>query len=194
MAYSRAYESYPNLDPNVFTDQDSAAGNKIYYDRKPAKGAVKRGQMGVYNGTNDSAGLTFAKTYANPLTDSMMTKSTMEESERLYKIYCGICHGEKLDGQGPLVTSGKWAGQPAVLTDVTKFGKAVYPDGSIFHSITYGKNQMGSYASQLNVKQRWMIVNYIRSKQVVAAPASATTKTVDTAKVVSTVVVAKKTP
>jgi hypothetical protein len=31
--------------------------------------------------------------------------------------------------------------------------------------MTYGKNLMGSYASQLNPVQRWMVVAYIRSKQ-----------------------------
>jgi hypothetical protein len=38
-------------------------------------------------------------------------------------------------------------------------------DGTMFHSITYGKNNMGSYASQLDRKQRWMVVKYIRTLQ-----------------------------
>jgi mono/diheme cytochrome c family protein len=38
-------------------------------------------------------------------------------------------------------------------------------DGTMFHSINYGKNNMGSYASQLSRKQRWMIVQYIRTLQ-----------------------------
>jgi mono/diheme cytochrome c family protein len=183
MAYSRAYESYPNLDKDVFTDQDSLAGNKIYYDRKPVAGTVKRGQMGAYLGTNDSIGLNYAKTYVNPLVDSMMTKEMMTESERLYNIYCGICHGDKLDGQGPLVASGKYSVAAANLMDA-KFTKAQYSDGQIFHTLTYGKGQMGSYASQLNNKQRWMVVNYIRNKQkpADAAVVKVTGKTPDTAK------------
>jgi hypothetical protein len=39
------------------------------------------------------------------------------------------------------------------------------PEGTMFHSVTYGRNMMGSYASQLNTKQRWMVIGYIRSKQ-----------------------------
>jgi mono/diheme cytochrome c family protein len=181
MAYSRAYESYPELNPDIFTDQDSLAGYKIYYNRKPVPGAVKQGQLGVYHGTNDSAGIAFAKTYVNQYPDTSMTPTDKPESERLFKIYCGICHGEKLDGQGPLVASGKWSGAAANLMDLTKFGKQIYPDGSIFHTITFGKNQMGSYASQLNMKQRWMVVNYIRSKQAVAEKAAVKTTTPETA-------------
>jgi hypothetical protein len=47
-------------------------------------------------------------------------------------------------------------------------GKAQYenmPEGQMFYSATYGKNKMGSYASQLNTKQRWMVIAYIKSKQ-----------------------------
>jgi hypothetical protein len=46
------------------------------------------------------------------------------------------------------------------------------PDGQMFYSITYGKNAMGSYASQLSTKQRWMIIHYIKSR-VSAATAKA---------------------
>jgi mono/diheme cytochrome c family protein len=170
MAYSRAYESYPDLDTNVFTTNEGQAGNKIYYDRMPATGAVKRGQVTIYHGTNDSIGIVNSKTLRNPL-DTLITAADKSESERLFNIYCGICHGTKMDGQGPLVTSGKWAGLPANLMDLAKFGKTIYPDGQVFHSITYGKNTMGGYASQLNAKQRWMLVNYIRSKQAAVKPA-----------------------
>ena len=57
------------------------------------------------------------------------------------------------------------------------------PDGQMFYSITYGKNAMGSYASQLSTTQRWMIVHYI--KGVVAAgkkPAAPLADSVGTAK------------
>ena len=38
-----------------------------------------------------------------------------------------------------------------------------YGDGTMFHVMTYGKNNMGSYASQLSREQRWRIVQYIRT-------------------------------
>jgi mono/diheme cytochrome c family protein len=163
MAYSRAYESYPELNPKVFTDKENEAGGKIYYDRKPVAGAVKQGQTGVYHGTNDSLGVIASSAFVNPMPTS--SKAELTESERLYKIYCAICHGEKLDGQGPIVANGKYSVAAANLMDLAKFGKTAYPDGKIFHTLTYGKGQMGSYASQLNNKQRWMVTNYIRSKQ-----------------------------
>jgi mono/diheme cytochrome c family protein len=51
-------------------------------------------------------------------------------------------------------------------------------EGMMFHSLTYGKNAMGSYASQLSTKQRWMVISYVKSKQAkttkAAAPADST--------------------
>ncbi len=44
--------------------------------------------------------------------------------------------------------------------------------GTMFHSVTYGKGNMGSYASQLDRKQRWMIVQYVKSQQA-GEPAAA---------------------
>jgi mono/diheme cytochrome c family protein len=38
-------------------------------------------------------------------------------------------------------------------------------DGTMYHSITYGKGVMGSYASQITKAQRWMIIKYIRTLQ-----------------------------
>ena len=43
------------------------------------------------------------------------------------------------------------------------------------------KEQMGSYASQLNTRQRWEVIAYIRSKQFPAGTAdTATTAAADT--------------
>ena len=33
--------------------------------------------------------------------------------------------------------------------------------GSIYHTIYYGKNAMGSYANQLNEEERWQVVDYV---------------------------------
>lgn len=170
MAYSRAYESYPDLDTSIFTENEAMAGGRIYYDRKPVAGTVKRGLDMIYHGGNDSTSFNEAKTLANPLPDTSMSKVHKEEAERLYNVYCGVCHGANMEGGGPV--SKKWGGAPANLT-LEKFWAAQYPDGQLFHTITYGKNQMGGYASQLNTNQRWMVVNYIRSKQKARQTAAA---------------------
>jgi hypothetical protein len=54
--------------------------------------------------------------------------------------------------------------EPATLVGDAKYH--AMPDGQMFYSITYGKNAMGSYASQITDRQRWMIIHYIKAQQV----------------------------
>jgi hypothetical protein len=39
------------------------------------------------------------------------------------------------------------------------------PEGKAFHTTQYGKNMMGSHASQLTASQRWKIIMYIQTMQ-----------------------------
>jgi mono/diheme cytochrome c family protein len=160
MYYSRAYETYGYND--VGGEFDSLKGRGINYTGMPVPGSVARDEMISYHLTNDSAGMAVASSLRNPLDSIAITKDAMKEAERLYLVYCGICHGEKLDGNGPLPTSGAYAPVPA---NFTAPNIKAYPDGHYFHVITYGIRTMGSYASQLTPEQRWWVIKYIRSKQ-----------------------------
>ena len=166
MAYSRAYETY-STSP-VFVDNQTS--------REPVTGTVKRGDTYPFHIPMDKAGDTtnyFAsRAVKNPLPP--MNAVEMKEAERLYLINCGICHGAKLDGNGPLYKGGDgpYPAKPATLVGDAKYENM--PEGQMYYSTTYGKNLMGSYASQLEPKQRWMVIAYIKSKQKpAAAPAAA---------------------
>ena len=176
MTYSRAMETYSLHDSAFFTlDANRKGGNQIFYNSMPAPGTIKRGELYPYTLANDSNGYKLSAAVKNPL-DSV-SKNEMAEAGRLYNINCAICHGEKAVANGPLATSGKIGGV-ANLTQPTYISMA---DGTMFHSITFGKNNMGSYASQLDRRQRWMIVKYIRTLQGKGAgPVMDSTKTKDT--------------
>src|SRR4029077_7996287 len=105
---------------------------------------------------------------------------TMVEAQRLYLVNCAICHGSKLDGNGPLYKGGDgpFPAKPATLVGDVKYEGM--PEGQMYYSVTYGKNKMGSYASQLDTRQRWMVIYYIKSKQS-AAKGSAAASTDSTA-------------
>jgi mono/diheme cytochrome c family protein len=174
MAYSRAYETYASTE---------ALKNKgINYNAMPVEGTIARGDsLAVYPYKNDSAGYANSKNVINPLPP--LTAVQFKEASRLYLIYCGICHGDKLDGNGPLWKGGDGpfpAAPRNFLTDPVVTNMA---EGTMFHSVTYGKNLMGSYASQLSTEQRWMIIHYIKEKQAasvgaILAPVKDSTKTV----------------
>lgn len=167
MAYSRAYESY--------ADNSNLAEKGINYNSKPVEGTIARGEEMPFHIAKDAAGDTtnyFAsRAVKNPI-DSLTEKQSVE-AERLYLINCGICHGTKLDGNGPLYKGGEgpYAAKPATLVGDVKYESM--PDGQMFYSVAYGKNLMGSYASQLSRTQRWMVIKYIKEKQAAAKATAA---------------------
>lgn len=157
MANSRAYETY-STNP-VFADGRTS--------QPPVAGTVKRGddypvhiQM---DKVGDTANYFASRSLQNPI--ATLTAEQMKETERVYLINCGICHGPKLDGNGPLWKDGDgpYPSKPATLVGDAKY--EAMPDGQMFYSLTYGKNLMGSYASQLTAKQRWEVITYIKIKQ-----------------------------
>ena len=180
MYYSRAYETYGYND--VGGEFDSLKKRGIHYNAMPVPGTVARGDMMSYHLTNDSAGLIAAAAIKNPFDTIASSPAVMKEAERLYLVNCGICHGDKLDGNGPLWNDGNGpypAAPRNLMDDYTK----KLTDGHVFHVVTYGIRTMGSYASQLRPDQRWMVIKYIRGKQGGAKPAGADSTVVATAPV-----------
>ena len=164
MSESRAYETY--------ADHSNLAAKNIHFNNRPVEGTVMRGEELPYHLKNDSTGYAQSASFASPI--PTMNEKQMEEAARLYAVNCGVCHGNALDGNGPLYKDGQgpYPVKPATLAGDAKI--EALPVGTVFHVITYGKNLMGSYASQLSSKQRWMVAEYVKSKQSKATPADAT--------------------
>jgi hypothetical protein len=178
MAYSRALETYAEKDSAIFTESESERGQKVFYNNLPVVGTIFRGEQAPFNLTKDNVGDT-ANYVASKLVKSpidSLTPAQLVESERLYLINCGICHGKNLDGNGPLYKAGEgpYPAKPATLVGDARY--EAMPEGQMFYSVAYGKNLMGSYASQLSRKQRWEVIAYIKHKQkeskASAAPAA----------------------
>jgi mono/diheme cytochrome c family protein len=154
MAYSRAYEAYA---PN------NLAKENINYVPYPVPGTIRRGDLFPYPLANDSNGYRMSAEIKDPLPP--LNAEDMKEAQRLFNINCAICHGPEMNAQGPLATGGK---VPAVA-NLTLAQYVKMPVGTMFHSITYGKGNMGSYASQLTRKQRWMVIQYVKQHQLAGA-------------------------
>lgn len=174
MAYSRAYETY-SVTPEM---QEELLKKGIHYSNIPVAGTIKRGELFPFalakDKEGDSTNYVASKLVKNPIPE--IDSATMVEGERLYLVNCGICHGPKLDGNGPLYKGGDgpFPAKPATLVGDKKY--EAMPEGQMYYSVTYGKNKMGSYASQLDTRQRWMVIDYVKSMQVkgkMAAPAGA---------------------
>ncbi len=166
MAYSRAFEAYA---PNNLKQEG------INYINYPVEGTIRRGDLFPYTLSNDSNGYKMAAQIKNPL--PRLDSNQLLEAQRLFMINCAICHGPNMDAQGPL------AGKVGGIANLKLPQYVSESEGQMFHVVTYGKNNMGSYASQLNRIQRWMVIQYIKSEQAKSTSAkdSSSTKTTATA-------------
>lgn len=84
---------------------------------------------------------------------------TFALGKKLFTANCAHCHGEKGDGNGPMVESGAYTGVPD-YANLTNLG-----DGQLFYSIYYGKGMMGAHNPILDKKEIWTLVHYIRKFQ-----------------------------
>lgn len=104
------------------------------------------------------------------------TDLVFKKGKELFNANCAHCHGEKGDGNGPMVESGAYAGVP-------DYKSVLATDGQMFYSIYYGKGSMGAHNSILNKKEIWTVVHYIKKLQNEAYPnVSATPVVADSTK------------
>ncbi|NIT13468.1 MAG: c-type cytochrome [Candidatus Dadabacteria bacterium] len=87
-------------------------------------------------------------------------KLDVSTGKELYMTNCAVCHGEKADGNGPVIKKGFYPVNLKVqaVKDRT--------DGYLFAYIRYGgKVMMPSYRENITEEQAWQVVNYIRHIQ-----------------------------
>jgi mono/diheme cytochrome c family protein len=96
-----------------------------------------------------------AKQLQNPVkTDGR----TVERGSQLFHLHCVGCHGDSGVGDGRM---GKVLGyKPA---DLTLEKLAQQTDGEIFWKISKGREPMPTWEKQLNARERWDLVSYIRT-------------------------------
>ncbi len=154
-------------------------GDTINNSKLPVAGTISRGYI-PYVYPNTPEGYEQAGLYLkNPIA---LSENVMKDAEAIYGKFCVHCHGAT--GQGDGKVGGKLPGPPPAYDGALKN----LPEGKIFHSITYGKNSMGSHASQLTQEERWKLVHYVQKLQgpKTAAVADSTAKPVATATVAAT--------
>ena len=96
-----------------------------------------------------------AASVKNPLAGNT---AVLTDAKAVYKTTCAPCHGEKGRGDGPAAVA--LNPKPADHTSGVIQSES---DGSLFWKITTGRGAMQAYKTQLTEKQRWALVNYIRT-------------------------------
>jgi len=110
----------------------------------------------IYDGSPRRFGQPYDETESADLRKALLTRGR----ER-FDIYCSVCHGRAGDGDGMIVRRG-FRRPPSYHTDRLRHA----PDGHFYDVVTSGFGAMPSYASRVDVADRWAIVAYIRALQL----------------------------
>jgi mono/diheme cytochrome c family protein len=86
------------------------------------------------------------------------TKASIQKGKEIYEKMRALCHGAKGDGKGPA-----GAGLNPKPTNFVESHGEKMTDGEHFWKISTGKGPMPSYEKQLNVEERWHVINYMNT-------------------------------
>jgi len=84
---------------------------------------------------------------------------SIQRGEILFSIYCALCHGEDGQGDGPL--SKYYEERP--IRSLTSSSVVAQFDGQLFQTITQGYSRMPPQAEALSPRERWDVINYVRT-------------------------------
>jgi mono/diheme cytochrome c family protein len=162
---STGWEYAPNMYEHIAYDPDQANDN--FKDGKtaqvPPAGTIPVGFIKFdYPGTTagyEKASVEFKDTLAN-------TPQNFADGQLLFAHFCSPCHGMTGQGDGLVVQHG-FPPPPSYSKGKSSRGGDMkdLTDGKIYHTITYGVNAMGSYASQLEPKERMKVILYVHHLQ-----------------------------
>ena len=189
MGHSIAYEanvlteySYNTWDEASIKKGSGHSLRDLSHPGKPVKGTIARGYAGkasadlsranslviqpngsvpyYYEDTEAGRANATANLINNPYP---ITAKGLEEGKELYDIFCGICHGKKMDGIGHLARDGspyQAAPKSFIIDEMIDAS-----NGRYYHAIMYGLNVMGGYSDKMSYEERWNVIHYIRSVQ-----------------------------
>jgi mono/diheme cytochrome c family protein len=162
---STGWEYAPNMYEHIAYDPDQK--NPNFKDGKTAQlppgGTIPVGFVRFdYPNTKDG----YEKAGTEVTTALAQTQVNYGEGKILFEHFCSPCHGVNGQGNGLVVAHG-YPAPPSYSTGQSSRGGAMkdLTDGKIYHTITYGVNAMGSYASQLDPQERWKVIMYVHHLQ-----------------------------
>lgn len=162
---STGWEYAPNMYEHIAYDPDQA--NPNFKDgktaQKPPVGTIPVGFV-TFDYANNKDG--YEKAGVEVKSTLPQTQANFADGKILFEHFCSPCHGMSGQGDGLVVAHG-YPAPPSYSKGQSSRGGAMkdLDDGKIYHTITYGVNAMGSYASQLAPDERWKVIMYVHHLQ-----------------------------
>jgi hypothetical protein len=154
-------EVFPDMDRQLKVRPQQ--GSDFFADgmgsRLQVAGTIARGQ--TYQETPMNTGRETGSTNFVAVNPVPVTAEFLRRGRERFQISCLPCHGAAADGKGITTKFGM-----AVVANLQDKRIVQMADGEIFHVITNGRNLMGPYGANVDIRDRWAIVAYLRALQL----------------------------
>lgn len=123
------------------------------------------GTVPVTGGEIDSVSAAEADRLANP---RARTSESINRGQWLYETYCLVCHGASGAGDGPIsaTAGGPFPGIRSLVDAPGRARSDGYIYGVVINAQGLGRGLMPRYGDKIHGTDRWDLVNYLRSLQV----------------------------
>ncbi|HVY71352.1 MAG TPA: cytochrome c [Verrucomicrobiae bacterium] len=153
-------EVFPDMDrqPKLRPETQSSFFADGMSSRLQVPGTVARGQAyedSVFNTGHVPGSTNFVETLPVAVNSTLLARG-----QQRFNIYCSPCHGAQGDAKGITTKFGM-----AIIANLHDKRIVQMADGEIFNTISNGKNNMGSYAPQIEIPDRWAVIAYLRALQ-----------------------------
>jgi mono/diheme cytochrome c family protein len=130
-------------------------------DQSPPVGTIARGSVPFRYDTGDAE---IARAGLELRDPEPMTPERVRRGAAVYAVYCQVCHGPKGLGDGPIIP--KFPNPPSFRAERAR----TLADGSLYHIITLGRNNMPAHSGMVSPSDRWNLIHHIRSLQKEGRP------------------------
>ncbi len=153
MAHAPRYNAFaPN--PNFSDDQTL---------QLPPPGTIARGYPPLHYAATPQDALRAGEELKSPI--DLTSQQARDRGATVFANYCAVCHGPGGTGNGTVTQRG-FPAPPSLLAEHAVKMK----EGQMFHVLTFGQNNMPSYASQLSRRDRWNAIAWVRALQEQGTP------------------------
>ncbi len=162
----RNYRVLPNMADSVAAEAQapSAVLPGGMTMQPPPEGSIARDHLPLhYTATPEDAARAGAE-LRNPFAPE---PQHLARGAAVYAAFCQVCHGGGGLGDGPVTRRGV-PPPPSLLGE----NALNVPDGRMFHILTFGQNNMASYAAQIVREDRWKVILHVRALQASARSAT----------------------
>ena len=103
------------------------------------------------------------------------TAESLNRGKWVYETYCLVCHGERGRADGPvsLQGGGPFPGVPSLVDPARPRLSEGYLYGMVVEAQRLGRGLMPRYGDKIHGNDRWVVVNYVRSLQLLERSATA---------------------